>query len=436
MSADLRAWLDRRGAYEGYTYSYPHKTAYRPFDEPVPLDELWSDEDKSALFLYLHVPFCEMRCGFCNLFTQLRPEDDIVTGYLEKLEVQAARVREALGDVAFARVAFGGGTPTWLDAAGLERCFDVVDSLGAAGLPFGMETSPETATDEKLALARDRGVQRISIGLQSFFDEELKSLGRPTTVKAGLAALERIRASGLPTLNIDLIYGAGGQTKESWLSSIRTALSFEPEELFLYPLYVRPLTGLGRRGEKSWDDVRLDLYRAGRDVLLEEGYEQVSMRFFRRGGAPAGPAYRCQEDGMVGLGCGARSYTRELHYSDEWAVSAGSVREIIARWVEREPDSFAHAHYGVRLSEGEQRTRYLLQSLLHGDGLDLARYRARFGTDVLEDRPELRGLLDEHAAIEDDTLRLTARGFELSDTLGPWLYSEDVRAGMKDFDLK
>lgn len=124
---------------------------------------------------------------------------------------------------------------------------------------------------------------------------------RPTQQRAEVEqALGRIRACGIDVLNIDLVYGIAGQTEATWKASLDAALAWRPEELDLYPLYVRELTGLGRRGRILHDDRRLALYRAGRAHLLAAGYEQVSMRMFRRAGTPnaAGPAYCCQEDGM------------------------------------------------------------------------------------------------------------------------------------------
>src|SRR5512134_3564067 len=84
--------------YAGYTYAYPHKTAYRPLERAEPLRRVWSDERRDALFLYVHIPFCEMRCGFCNLFTQAQPREDFVAAYLKTLQRQAERVASAIGD--------------------------------------------------------------------------------------------------------------------------------------------------------------------------------------------------------------------------------------------------------------------------------------------------------------------------------------------------
>ncbi|HMA37223.1 MAG TPA: STM4012 family radical SAM protein [Chloroflexia bacterium] len=425
--------------YRSYTYAYPHKTAYRPLAAPVPLGDLWAAEDRGALFLYIHVPFCEMRCGFCNLFTLANPHEDLATTYLATLTRQAQRVQAAIGPAQFARLAIGGGTPTYLTVPELHRLFDLVaDCYGVdlAATPISVETSPGTATPDRLAALRERGVDRISIGVQSFVAAEAQAAGRAQQTAVVTAALAHIRAAGFPILNVDLIYGLPGQTVASWCDSLRAALRFAPEELYLYPLYTRPLTGLGRHA-RGGADIRLACYRAGRDLLLAAGYTQVSMRMFRAAGAPAdaGPVYCCQEDGMVGLGCGARSYTRGLHYSNEYAVGAAGVRAILAAYLARPDAAFAVAGYGYRLGADDQRRRYVIQSLLQVEGLALAAYRRRFGSDVWEDLPALQQLAPCGLAVaSDDRLQLTAAGLERSDTIGPWLYSPAAVALMEAYE--
>lgn len=396
--------------------------------------ELWADEPKDALSLYFHIPFCEVRCGFCNLFTRIGAPDGLTTAYLDALERQAAAVREALGDRArFAGAAFGGGTPTFLTAAELERLCDLAErGLGAdlTAIPLSVEASPATATADRLAVLAERGTTRLSLGVQSFVDAEARSAVRPQRRADVEAALARIRDAGIPVLNIDLIYGIEGQTQESWRRSLDAALAWQPEELYLYPLYVRPLTGLGRHrdaalgdaernaeNEAAWDEQRLRLYRHGRDHLLARGYEQVSMRMFRRPGAPAtgGEDYACQTDGMVGLGCGARSYTSALHYSFDYAVDMHRIRGIIDDYTGRATDDFRHADFGWRMSAEEARRRHLLQSLLQAEGMPVADYRTRFGTSPGDDfatelaRFHDRGWLDDSAA--PDLLRLSPRAW-------------------------
>ncbi|MEU0304614.1 STM4012 family radical SAM protein [Streptomyces sp. NPDC006175] len=445
--------------YLSYVYAYPHKTAYRPLgDHPAGrprLSELWAAERKDALSLYLHIPFCEVRCGFCNLFTRIGAPEELTTRYLDALDRQATTVRDALGDeepVRFAAAAFGGGTPTFLTAGELERLCDIAEKRMGADLravPLSVETSPSTATADRLSVLADRGATRISIGVQSFVDAEARAAVRPQHRSEVEAALGRIRDARVPVLNIDLIYGIEGQSEASWRTSLDAALAWRPEELYLYPLYVRPLTGLGRLGagaetpggpDSAWDEQRLRLYRAGRDHLLAHGYEQVSMRMFRRADAPhAGPDdYACQTDGMIGLGCGARSYTSSLHYSFDYAVEMREIRGIIDGFTTTE--DFSRAEVGRYVDEGEARRRHLLQSLLQAEGMRPAEYRERFGTGPYEDFPaelelfSARGWLDE--ASGPALLRLSPEGLAHSDALGPELFSPAVRAAMAAYEAK
>jgi oxygen-independent coproporphyrinogen-3 oxidase len=415
--------------YQGYAYAYPHKTAYRQLAPAIDLREVWAEENRKSLFLYLHVPFCEMRCGFCNLFTQANPREDVATSYLNALEREAHETHEAIGDACYSRMAVGGGTPTFLDVAGLERLFRLAREMGAPkNIPVSVETSPGTIDDEKLALFQSWGVTRISIGVQSFLEAETTAVMRPQKRIEVEAALARIRGAGLPIVNIDLIYGMPGQTVASWLTSLQLALEYRPEELYLYPLYVRPGTGLGR-ADRTWDDLRLDCYREARRMLVDCGYEQVSMRMFCRDGraADVGPVYCCQEDGMVGLGCGARSYTRGLHYSREYAVGAAAVRGILADYCARSAPAFRAVDFGFRLDHDEQRRRYVIQSLLQVAGLSLSQYRQRFESDVFTDLPELADLNSHGLAITScDRLQLAQAGLERSDVIGPWLNSVRV----------
>jgi coproporphyrinogen III oxidase-like Fe-S oxidoreductase len=424
------------GPYQGYVYAYPHKTSYRPLTPGPRLADVWAAERRDALFLYLHVPFCEMRCGFCNLFTRTGGSGELTTAYLDALERQASAVREALGEASFAVAAFGGGTPTYLTAGELSRLCAVAGRFAdLAGIPLSVETSPATATTDRLRVLADHGATRVSIGVQSFVDAEARAVMRPQKRAEVESALDRIRAVGFETLNIDLIYGISGQTPSSWRHSLDAALSWEPEELYLYPLYVRPLTGLGRSG-RDWDDQRLELYRIGRDLLLGLGYEQVSMRMFRRPDAgEAGTAYCCQSDGMVGLGCGARSYTAGLHYSFEYAVGARPTRGIIEEYVRS--SAFDVARVGVMLDDDERRRRHLIQSLLQTSGLVRTDYRQRFGTDPAADfATELARLADRGWLDSGEVVRLTPEGLAHSDAIGPALFSPRVRTLMDAYEAR
>lgn len=426
--------------YQGYAYTYPHKTAYAPLKPPQVLADVWATEPKQALELYIHIPFCAMRCGFCNLFTTANPQPAIVTRMLDQLAQEAEQSALALGAAQFARIAIGGGTPSFLSTGELERLFNILGAafgIDPARIPASVEVSPETVTAEKLALLRQRGVARISIGVQSFIESEARALGRPQRRSVVERALELIRAAEFPTLNIDLIYGGRGQTLASWRDTLDAALSWQPAEIFLYPLYVRPLTGLARGADvESPSDIRRDLYRAGRKHLLSHGFEQVNMRCFRRAAPHVldSARHHVLTSGTLGLGCGARSMTSALHYSGDYAVGRAGIREIVLAYLNRAPETFRFAHFGAVLSDEDRRRAHLLRALIELAGLSRAAYRSVFGADVLDDVPQLNLLAEAGLAhIDADTIRLTEAGIERADVIGPWLYSAEVNLSMERF---
>lgn len=432
--------------YQAYSYSYPHKTSYRAFSTPVSLEHLWQQEKQDALFLYVHIPFCEMRCGFCNLFTLVRPYHDLPDLYLDALERQINALKPILNEAKFARYAIGGGTPTYLSTAQLERLFDLTSFQGiSSNTPIGIETSPDTVDAEKIRLLEARNVSRISMGIQSFTQEETQILARRQSNNQVAKAIDAIRGNSSADLNLDLIYGIAGQTIDSWLYSLNQALQYKPEELYLYPLYVREETGLKKIKDQKCiatdlpDTDMLALYRAGRDFLITEGYEQVSMRMFRRKGLTECdmPIYSCQDDGMLGLGAGARSYTQSLHYSSEYAVGRHGIKDIIEHYIEQPQDSFSQAHYGVQLDRDEQMRRFVMQSLLSTEGLDTQAYLLRFDAECLVEFPHLNLLLKAGLAIQSNRrITLTNAGFERADSIGPWLASEAMKARMREYQVR
>jgi len=424
--------------YEGYAYSYPHKHSYRRLNN-LSLPSLWKEEKKDALFLYVHLPFCEMRCGFCNLFTIANPQSNMVEDYLKTLVREAKAIKEQISPQSFGQLAVGGGTPTFLHWQQLEKLFTIIRQLGATpeNMPTSVEVSPATVTREKLSLLNEQGVDRISMGVQSFFEHEVKALGRPQENKEVYAALDLLKQNPFATINIDLIYGAYGQTLSTWLHSVQEVIRYNVEEVFIYPLYVRPLTGITKLTQAP-DDNRFIFYREAKQLLLDAGYKQVSMRMFQKKGImqkrPA-RSYSCQEDGMIGLGAGARSYIKSVHYSSEYAVGRQSIKSIIQHYIAR--PNFHEVDYGIELNKEEQQRRFVIKSILHGTGLDLRRYQELYEHDALEAYPLLAELIKaDMATLQQDMLNLTSMGLDYSDAIGPALYSEHIKQLITEFDLQ
>ncbi|CAM4509375.1 STM4012 family radical SAM protein [Paenibacillus xylanexedens] len=428
--------------YRSYLYSYPHKTAYRELDPPLPLGPLWERENTDTYFLYMHIPFCAARCGFCNLFTLPDRREDTHERYVDALERQAKQWAPITSRRPYSRFAIGGGTPTLLNEVQLNRLFDIAEhvmGLDPAQASISVETSPDTVTEAKLAIMKERSVDRVSMGIQSFIEAEASAIYRPQKPQEVERALEKLTRYDFPLLNLDLIYGLPGQTVESWIYSLERVLAYEPGEIFIYPLYTRENTivkpdDIRRQGP----DIRMELYKAARETLKSKGYVQYSMRRFAKEQSSSKVLlpYSCQEEGMVGLGCGARSYTSEVHYASKYGVSYKATQSIIADYVATE--SYDVADYGIVLSREEQRRRFILKALLHREGMTLSDYQQRFGTDVMSDYVWLAELLTEGMAeLESDegkqVLRLTEEGLGYSDAIGDWLISAEIREQMEGF---
>jgi oxygen-independent coproporphyrinogen-3 oxidase len=467
----------RDNAYPGYVYGYPHKKAYRPLAQRTPA-EVWRDEPRDSLFCYVHVPFCTQRCSFCNLFTYV-PGDEAPAGrYLEALARQMEAYARVLRPARFVRLYIGGGTPTYLDNAELRRLAGYlrdlldVDPARAGGC---IEASPETVDADKIGLLRELGFQRLSLGVQSFVAEELRHVNRRFPFEQNRAAVDLIGRAGFAEFNLDLIYGLPGQTEASWLLSLDEAIRSAATTLFLYPLYVRPLTGLDGRTNlpPAPGPVAMGrLYDVAVARLVAAGFRQVTMRQFRRfppltprpplpqrgegekdqktahatasslpplpslgegGGGVRGCdlEYRCQRDGMLGLGPGARSYTRRLHYSTPWKMVARNIRAVVEDFCTAPPA----INHGFALDADERQRRFLILSLLY-DGLDLRAFTDTFGADARDIFAEQWDALlaEECVTFGGGVVRLTPRGVRHADVVGGLFFSERVQRLVADFE--
>jgi oxygen-independent coproporphyrinogen-3 oxidase len=439
----------RDNAYPGYVYGYPHKKAYRPLAAPRTLDEVWAGEPRRALSCYVHVPFCNQRCSFCNLFTFVPPGASPAGAYLDALEREAAAYGRVLGPEArFARLYIGGGTPTYFTDGELRRLVSLLrDNLGVRPQEtFGcIEASPETLDEGKVALLRELGFQRLSLGVQSFVAEELRQVNRRFDFALNRRAVDLVGRAGFPHFNVDLIYGLPGQTAATWRRSLDEAIDSAATSLFLYPLYVRPLTGLDRRADVPPCPTTHEMgamYDAAREQLSAAGFTQITMRQFLRGVDLARPQaaeedreYRCQRDATVGLGAGARSYTGRLHYSTPWKMIGHNIRGVVEGYVAAVRRGDFLVRHGFELDDDETRRRFTILSLLY-DGLDLRAFADLFRTDAIAEYAGAWDLLREEGCVEerDSRFRLTPRGVRHADVVGQLFFSERVRRLIDEYE--
>lgn len=415
--------------YVDYMYSYPHKTAYRSFPAPVSLVPYLQQLEGRKGSLYFHIPFCSHKCGYCNLFSLQTNRTEYITAYLKTLHEQALQLASLTTRLTFDNFAIGGGTPLLLTLPQLEQLFTIAElfNVHPSHAFTSIETSPEYADLSRLNLLKQAEVARVSIGIQSFQDEELKALKRRPRRNAIYQALEDIRKMDFPYFNIDLIYGIKGQTVDSFLDSLEQALRFEPNELFIYPLYVRQGTGIT---EREPDDICFEMYRAACDLLLAKGFLQTSMRRFIL--HPSTDAeVSCGVEVMLSCGSGGRSYLGNLHYATRYTVCQRCIAEEIDRYIAT--TDFTVACNGFILSRREQQQRFIIKNLMYYMGIDKTEYHRRFGETT--DSVPLFSALAERKWIEEtaDRIRLTTEGLGYSDYIGQLFISPEIRQLMETY---
>lgn len=440
--------------YIQYMYSYPHKTAYRPLTG-IHLSEYADRFSGPGHSVYLHIPFCQTKCGYCNLFSVTGAGTDEMEMYLDAVERQLGQYRRILepAGARFSDFTIGGGTPLLLTTAQLERVFSMIETYldFEENRSIVIETAPNQTDKEKLRLLKDRGVTRVSMGIQSFCGRELETLGRGHSAEKALEALELLLSFEFACVNVDFIYGIPEQQTRSLLESLKKAVSFGPQEIFLYPLYIKHGAGLEKElgaGMVLEPENAYSQYREASSFLRSEGYRQDSMRRFVRrrekclgGGASVGRQSgrifsECGFGSSLALGCGGRSYVGDLHFCTPYAITRQDCLKEL-RVYENTRDFTAVTH-GIILSSEEQRRRYVIRHLLIRPGLDTNRYRKHFGSDVLKDFPLLsewigKGYLG-YERRETDWLSLTDEGLGLSDYLGPQLMSRQIREKMTEWE--
>lgn len=270
------------------------------------------------------------------------------------------------------------------------------------------------------------GVERLSMGVQSFNETELKKLKRRPGLGTVVGALENIVEAGFPQFNLDLIYGIEGQTVESFMRSLNTALTYRPNELFIYPLYVRPGTRIDVR---STDDIGYAIYKSARELLVGQGFVQTSMRRFVRRETTE-TEFACGDEVMLSCGAGGRSYLGNLHYATPYAVRQQAIADEIDHYI-RTTD-FMTAANGFLLSTEEMQIRFIIKNLMYHRGVDLAEYEKRFGEKP--DRNLFREFTDRGWIEETGRIvRLTEEGMAYSDYIGQAFISPAVRKLMSEY---
>lgn len=351
------------------------------------------------------------------------------------------------GQTEFSNFTIGGGTPLLLTEKQLERIFEQIDFhfCFSQNREIVVETAPNQTDKRKLDILKRAGVTRVSMGIQSFSNQDLEALGRHHRAERAREALDLLKSFGFPCVNVDFIYGIPGQTVDGLLTSLKEALSYEPDEIFLYPLYVKHGAKMVRElhdGLVLNPELAFLQYQEVARFLQSVGFRQDSMRRFVRfsGDMKKRLFSQCGFGTSLALGCGGRSYVGNLHFCTPYEVTQ---KGCLARLREFEhTEDFGAVTHGIILSDEELKRRYVIRHLLIRPGLGEKQYKEYFGSQAADDFPELQewekeGLVNRAMGDEEENetfLVLTEDGMGLSDYLGPQLISPQVREKMESWE--
>ncbi len=365
------------------------------------------------LGLYVHVPFCASTCDFCA-FYQVEPTAELVGRFLDGTAAEAGLVEWTRP---VTTVFWGGGTPGLLAPRDLLKLGEIVRArLGGAPAEWTIELAPASVTEARLAVLRELGVTRVSLGVQSFQPALLDALGRRHTREQALRAYERVRAAGFPSVNLDLIFSVPGQDAAAWRADLREVVALAPDHVSTYCLTFEEDTALWvklSRGQVKRDvNLEAELYELTWAELAAAGYAQYEISNFAR------PGHACRHNlntwrmhEWVGLGPSAASQHagwRGANPSDleKWSTQLAAGERMTDQRVRLTPALLAEDAliFGLRMNEGVNLTA-LSQRWPEAPWAEARALAERLAADGL-------------AEWSDDTLRLTLRGRLLADAVG------------------
>lgn len=363
--------------------------------------------------LYLHIPFCVKKCAYCD-FLSFPSGQEIQRQYAKRLMEDIDCMGKEYGDIPVDTIFIGGGTPSVPESRlivdlmeHVNRAFQISD-----GAEISMEANPGTVTREKLKEYRRAGINRISFGLQSANDRELKLLGRIHTWAEFLESFHLARECGFTNINIDLMSALPGQTRESWKDTLKRVTDLNPEHISAYSLIIEDGTPFGEKygseeGRKLLpdEDSEREMYHETKRFLRECGYERYEISNYAK------PGRECRHNigywtgvPYLGLGLGASSYMN----GSRFAVSSD-----MQQYLGEKPGTFTDVE---KLTKKDMEEEFFYVGLRMVSGVSLTEFKERFGVSAQEVYPGLMETFVEEKAAEfrGDRFVLTDYGLDVS----------------------
>ncbi|MBT6126687.1 MAG: radical SAM family heme chaperone HemW [Halieaceae bacterium] len=365
------------------------------------------------LSLYIHLPWCERKCPYCDFNSHESshvPEQAYITALLQDLDADLAMAAGREIQTLF----IGGGTPSLFSAEAISRLLaGIGDRLEMApDAEATMEANPGSAEADKFLGFRQAGINRLSLGVQSFQDDKLGALGRVHDSKQARAAIEYASAAGFDSFNIDLMHGLPGQTEADAVYDLETAISFHPPHLSWYQLTIEPNTVFNKRPPTlPVEDALADIQDRGELLLENQGYAQYEVSAYSR------PELQCQHNlnywsfgDYLALGAGAHG---------KITAADGSIRRYAKT---RAPQDYLQGkRYTASkrvLNQGELIGEFMMFALRLNNGFSTQRFEQVTGLSADQLRPKVQSLADrELLSTDGDNIRATPLGRRFLDSV-------------------
>ena len=373
---------------------------------------------KRPLELYLHIPFCVRKCEYCDFLSG--PASDLVrSGYVEQLRQEILCQSAYYQGYEAVTVCLGGGTPSLLKEGEIAALMDTVHRCFSVSpeAEITIEANPGTVTMEKLQTYRACGINRISIGLQSADDRELKALGRIHTYGDFLKTYQRVRQAGFANVNVDLMSALPGQTMASWKNTMKKTAMLKPEHISAYSLILEEGTPFYEKYHDHpealpGEDEEREMYYAAKAFLKEQGYERYEISNYARRG------YACRHNvgywtgrEYLGLGLGASSYIQGCRFRNEPDLQKYSRIRMDG------PEADEKLHLEMHpLTEKEQMEEFMFLGLRMMEGVSGSEFLERFGQNMWNVYGDVLKKLEANhlIVVESPRVRLSEFGIDIS----------------------
>lgn len=333
-----------------------------------------NSEEKKELEIYIHIPFCVQKCAYCDFLSA--PADEAVRErYIDALKEEIRQQKSFGSEYKVISIFIGGGTPSILEGAQIAEILKEIRNYFAveADAEITIECNPGTLSEDKLSCYKKSGINRLSLGLQSADNQELKLLGRIHTYEKFLESFSLARKVGFGNLNVDLMSALPGQTKESWQETLHQVIALNPEHISAYSLIIEEGTPFYERykpgGQEEYllpdEDLERQMYYDTRDILRAAGYERYEISNYAK------PGFECRHNlgywerrEYLGLGLGASSLIKGVRYQNHRKLSAylkgDYIHEEVQKLTRREEQEET-MFLGLRKAEGILLTEELLE---------------------------------------------------------------------------